>query len=218
MAGIEKNYYHILEGLKEKIRITRQKAALAVNRELLQVYWEIGNAILQQQKEEGWGKKIISRLAKDLKSEFADMKGLSERNLVYMQTFAGTWPHYPFPQPSVALIKSEGIQEETELQLKNEMALFKNAVIQRSINGSTNVFETSVGLEAKFFRENIYQLGLNMHLDGFTKAGTEAFNVYLDLHIELERYKYGIGEKRTNSWQEYLYDHVWTEAEIKAAA
>ena len=54
MAGIEKDYYNILEGLKEKIRLARQKAALAVNRELLQVYWEIGNAILQQQKEEGW--------------------------------------------------------------------------------------------------------------------------------------------------------------------
>lgn len=115
MAGIEKNYYNILEGLKEKIRITRQKAALAVNRELLQVYWEIGNAILQQQKEEGWGKKIISRLAKDLKSEFADMKGLSERNLVYMQTFAGAWPHYPFTLPPVALVKSEGIKERSTI-------------------------------------------------------------------------------------------------------
>ncbi len=107
MAGIEKDYYNILEGLKEKIRLARQKAALAVNRELLQVYWEIGNAILQQQKEEGWGKKIISRLAKDLKSEFDDMKGLSERNLVYMQTFAGTWPHYPFTQPPVAETQDE---------------------------------------------------------------------------------------------------------------
>lgn len=108
MAGIEKDYYNILEGLKEKIRLARQKAALAVNRELLQVYWEIGNAILQQQKEEGWGKKIISRLVKDLKSEFADMKGLSERNLVYMQTFAGAWPYFPFTQaPPAQLEKAE---------------------------------------------------------------------------------------------------------------
>lgn len=122
MAGIEKNYYNILEGLKEKIRSTRQKAALAVNRELLQVYWEIGNAILQQQKEEGWGKKIISRLAKDLKSEFADMKGLSERNLVYMQTFAGTWPHYPFTQPPVALVHVEEKYEPLTRQLKEQFA------------------------------------------------------------------------------------------------
>ncbi len=102
MAGNENNYHIILSSLKEKIRLARQKTILAVNHELLKVYWEIGYTILQQQKEEGWGKKIISRLAKDLKSEFPDMKGLSERNLVYMQTFAGTWPYYPFSQPPVA--------------------------------------------------------------------------------------------------------------------
>lgn len=102
MAGNENNYHIILSSLKEKIKLARQKAVIAVNHELLMVYWEIGNIILQQQKEEGWGKKIISRLAKDLKVEFTDMKGLSERNLVYMQTFAGTWPYYPFTQPLVA--------------------------------------------------------------------------------------------------------------------
>jgi hypothetical protein len=49
-----------------------------------------------------WGKKVVSRLAKDLRSEFPDIKGFSERNLEYMQTFAITWPCYPFLQPLVA--------------------------------------------------------------------------------------------------------------------
>lgn len=117
MAGNENTYHIILSSLKEKIRLARQKTVLTVNHELLMVYWEIGNTILQQQKEVGWGKKIISRLAKDLKSEFPDMKGLSERNLVYMQTFAGTWPYYPFTQPPVA-------------QLPDGVKKMKNAITQ----------------------------------------------------------------------------------------
>jgi predicted nuclease of restriction endonuclease-like (RecB) superfamily len=76
MTDKTKNYSDILSSLKEKIRLARQKAAVAVNNEILLVYWEIGYTILQQQKEEGWGTKVIDRLAADLKTEFPDMKGL----------------------------------------------------------------------------------------------------------------------------------------------
>lgn len=86
------NYPIILKGLKEKIRQARLRASLKVNTELLAVYWEIGHAILVQQKEEGWGTKVIDRLAADLKTEFPDMQGLSVRNIKYMRAFAETWP------------------------------------------------------------------------------------------------------------------------------
>ena len=87
-------YSSVLGGLKEKIRLARQRAALAVNAVLLKVYWEIGFTILQQQEEEGWGTKIIDRLANDLKIEFPDMKGLSVRNLKYMRAFAEAYPYF----------------------------------------------------------------------------------------------------------------------------
>ena len=102
MTGNENNYHIILSGLKEKIKLARQSIAKTLNRELLAAYWEIGDTILQQQKDEGWGKKTINRLAMDLKAEFPDMKGLSERNLVYMQTFCKAWPHFPFTQATPA--------------------------------------------------------------------------------------------------------------------
>ena len=57
------NYQHILSSLKEKIRQARLKAALTVNAQLLSIYWEIGVTILNQQKEEGWGAKVIDKLA-----------------------------------------------------------------------------------------------------------------------------------------------------------
>ena len=61
--------------------MARQRALLSVNKELLQVYWEIGSVILEQQKDAGWGSKIIDRLSADLRTEFPDFKGFSVRNL-----------------------------------------------------------------------------------------------------------------------------------------
>jgi hypothetical protein len=70
----DNNYQNILTSLKEKIRSARLRAVLKVNTELLSVYWDVGNTILEQQKHKGWGAKIIDRLAIDLKTEFPDIK------------------------------------------------------------------------------------------------------------------------------------------------
>ena len=99
-------YQLILNGLKEKIRHARFKAAFTVNTQLLAIYWEIGNTILEQQRIEGWGAKIIDNLSLDLKLEFTDFKGLSVRNLKYMRSFAEAYPDFLFVQPVVAQIKS----------------------------------------------------------------------------------------------------------------
>ncbi|MBI2268783.1 MAG: DUF1016 domain-containing protein [Bacteroidetes bacterium] len=88
------SYIGILNELKEKIRNARLRATLSVNVELLRIYWEIGKAISEQQESEGWGAKIIDRLAVDLKTEFPDMKGLSVRNLKYMKSFAEAYPKF----------------------------------------------------------------------------------------------------------------------------
>ena len=118
----DKNYQHILESLKEKIRLSRFKAAIAVNYELLKMYWEIGSTILEQQKKEGWGAKIIDRLAADLKTEFPDFKGLSVRNLKYMRAFAEAYPDFIIVQTPVAqLYKNEILQEKLAKFLSAEM-------------------------------------------------------------------------------------------------
>lgn len=82
------NYAAFLNGLKQRIRSAQVKAALAVNQELILLYWQIGRDILTRQQSEGWGAKVIERLAKDLKREFPDMRGFSPRNLKYMRAFA----------------------------------------------------------------------------------------------------------------------------------
>jgi predicted nuclease of restriction endonuclease-like (RecB) superfamily len=77
------DYAEVLKQLKEKFRAAQVKAALAVNAELVHLYWDIGNTILNRQNQEGWGKKVIERLARDLKSAFPDMKGFSIQSLLY---------------------------------------------------------------------------------------------------------------------------------------
>lgn len=85
-------YDEFLRGLKERIRTAQVKAALAVNRELVLLYWEIGREIINRQVAQGWGSKVVDQLAKDLKKEFSDMRGFSRSNLMYMRAFAETWP------------------------------------------------------------------------------------------------------------------------------
>jgi hypothetical protein len=99
------NYALVLSRIKEKIKVARLKATLAVNRELLNVYWEIGKTILEQQGDEGWGAKVIDRLAADLKSEFPDFNGLSPRNLKYMRAFAEAYPQFGIGQQPVTNVQ-----------------------------------------------------------------------------------------------------------------
>ena len=85
-------YLELLEELKGRISAARVKAALAVNAELVTLYWSIGKNIIQRQEQEGWGAKVLDRLSNDLKAAFPDMKGLSARNLRYMRDLALVWP------------------------------------------------------------------------------------------------------------------------------
>ncbi len=94
MSSLPEKYLDVLNDLKEKIRNARKVAVYTVNTQLLSIYWEIGNTVLEQQKHEGWGTKVIDRLSHDLTSEFPDMSGLSVRNIKYMRAFAEAYPNF----------------------------------------------------------------------------------------------------------------------------
>ena len=95
-------YADWLADLKGRIHTAQQRAALAVNRELVLLYWQIGRDILARQASQGWGAKVIERLAQDLRAAFPDMKGFSPRNLKYMRAFAEAWPEAEFVQAVLA--------------------------------------------------------------------------------------------------------------------
>ncbi|MGL6342009.1 MAG: PDDEXK nuclease domain-containing protein, partial [Waterburya sp.] len=98
------NYDEFLKTLSERIRTAQVKAALAVNKELVLLYWQMGKDILNRQDTEGWGAKVIDKLAKDLKAEFPDMKGFSRTNLLYMRSFAKAYPDEQIVQQLVGQI------------------------------------------------------------------------------------------------------------------
>lgn len=95
-------YADWLAELKGRIHGAQQRAVQAVNRELVGLYWQIGQDILARQAEQGWGAKVIDRLAHDLRTAFPEMKGFSPRNLKYMRAFAEAWPDESFVQAVLA--------------------------------------------------------------------------------------------------------------------
>jgi predicted nuclease of restriction endonuclease-like (RecB) superfamily len=91
-------YVEFLQDLKLRISQAQIRAALAVNRELVLLYWNIGRDILHRQRQLGWGAKVVERLSKDLRREFPEMKGFSRANLLYMRAFAEAYPDEQFVQ------------------------------------------------------------------------------------------------------------------------
>ena len=85
-------YEKLLAEIKQRIRSAQTRAALAVNRELVLLYWQIGREIVERQSREGWGAKVIERLAADLGREFPEVEGFGARNLRNMRDLAREWP------------------------------------------------------------------------------------------------------------------------------
>jgi predicted nuclease of restriction endonuclease-like (RecB) superfamily len=101
------NYQTWLNQLKADIRAAQQRSVLAVNQELIKLYWRIGKDILQRQLDQGWGAKVIEQLANDLRQAFPDLKGFSRTNLLYMRSFAENWADFeqnPIVQQAVGQI------------------------------------------------------------------------------------------------------------------
>ncbi|MCP2729965.1 PDDEXK nuclease domain-containing protein [Limnofasciculus baicalensis] len=102
--SLPEDYNDFLRELKERIRSAKVRAALSINRELVLIYWQIGQDILNRQQQEGWGAKVIDLLATDLRKAFPEMKGFSSRNLKYMRSFAEAYPDLQLVQEVLALI------------------------------------------------------------------------------------------------------------------
>lgn len=102
LIPVPEGYAAWLAELKSRIHNAQQKATRAVNQKLILLYWQIGRDILARQAEQGWGAKIIERLAHDLRTAFPNMKGFSPRNLKYMRAFAEAWPEPKFVQQVAA--------------------------------------------------------------------------------------------------------------------
>ncbi|MBU4450125.1 MAG: DUF1016 family protein [Actinobacteria bacterium] len=94
-------YFDILSEVKDRIKSAQYKAVLGANKEMIMLYWSIGNIIIANS---GWGNKFIDNMAKDIKLEFPNVTGYSVRNLKYMKKFAEKFKEIEFVQVPLAQI------------------------------------------------------------------------------------------------------------------
>jgi len=102
LSEVPSGYIDMRNAIIDKIQKNRLRFAIQVNSGMIELYWEIGNEILNRQKNEGWGAKVIDRLSKDLKDAYPELSGLSPRNLKYMRKFAEHWSDITIVQQVVA--------------------------------------------------------------------------------------------------------------------
>jgi len=99
---LPEDYPAWLAELKHRIQSERFRIISASNAAMVLLYWDIGQRILEKQKIQGWGAKIIDRLSHDLREQFPEMKGFSPRNLKYMRAFYAAWPNRVIVQEALA--------------------------------------------------------------------------------------------------------------------
>ena len=102
--ALPSDYADFLDSLKARVRQAQTKAILSVNRELIQLYWDIGREIVQRQEQAGWGKGIVDRLAGDLQKAFPGIQGFSPRNIWRMRAF---FLAYRQDQPNLTQVAAE---------------------------------------------------------------------------------------------------------------
>lgn len=105
MDKLEKQYKEFLDEIKEKVYKAQYQALKAVNKELINLYWEIGKSILEKQQSYKWGKSVVENLSKDLQDEFPGVKGFSSDNLWRMRKFA---MHYSNNEKLAPLVQEIG--------------------------------------------------------------------------------------------------------------
>jgi predicted nuclease of restriction endonuclease-like (RecB) superfamily len=200
------DYPQFLAEVKARIAGARTRAVLAVNSELIRLYWEIGHEILEREQRERWGAKVINRLAADLRREFPDMTGLSLRNLRYMRAFARAWPaespssivQQPAAQLPWAHMSTRSKERDLEQALLNDvqsllMEMGRGfALVGRQF--PLRIVDEETGEEDEFFIDLLFYnyllrrfVVIDLKVEDFKPEFTGKMSFYLTAVDELER-------------------------------
>jgi|688.fasta_scaffold369534_1 predicted nuclease of restriction endonuclease-like (RecB) superfamily len=95
---LDPQYQNLLNEIKARLKKSQLRAAIAVNHELIQFYWEVGNLIIERQEQSKWGDKLFDVLSDDLRRSFPNTEGFSKTNLKNMRLFAKNYPSKEFSQ------------------------------------------------------------------------------------------------------------------------
>lgn len=141
----KKEYSDLLKSIKQRIHAAQYEALKRVNKELVQLYWDIGQMIVGRQKGKTWGKAVVEKLSKDLQLEFPGIKSFSSRNIWYMRIFFLCYCSNEKLQPMVAEIGwthnliimekcKEDLQREFYIRFTRKFGWTKNILIHQIEN------------------------------------------------------------------------------------
>ena len=206
----KQDFSPIVRAIGSDLEQTQMRVIASANADMLFHYWKVGHFILYLQKKEGWGSKVIDNLSKAIRLQYADKKGYSTRNLIYMCQFAKAYP-------MEVLIEMGKIEEllnspsvDNVLQLTNELNQFTQeplAQIQAaSIQGEINTQEPLAQLgEVSETLSAIYHCNISRIEEIFKHSAVVRMNwashvILLNSKLPLgERYWY-ITQAVANGW------------------
>ncbi len=136
MSKPTNTYHKWLQQLKQRIHSAQIKAAVKVNTELLNLYWELGKEILDKEVTTGWGDKLISQLSKDLLNEFPGIKGFSRSNLYYIRQWVAFYQSSEIVQQPVGRLPASGFIQQPVGRLS------KSKKRQQAVNQIPALFAT----------------------------------------------------------------------------
>ena len=141
------DYNHLFQEIKLRIRAAQYEALKSVNKELILLYWDIGEKIVSSQQKHGWGKAIVETLAKDLQTEFPGVAGYSADNLWRMRKFYLNYVNKPKLAPMVQEIAwahnvivmekcKNDLSREFYLRMAKKFGWTKNVLVHQIENQS----------------------------------------------------------------------------------
>jgi len=135
----EKVYGDLLIKIKQQIQSVQAKAALAVNTSLIQLYWNLGEMIADNQALFEGRNNYVAQLEKDLRAEFPELKGFSRSNLFNIRRF------YQFYSNS-SVQQLVGLnQNEQTISMHSEAAPGDNSLIQQPVELITIIYSVPWG-------------------------------------------------------------------------
>ena len=141
------DYGALLVAVKERVRAAQYQALKAVNKELVALYWDVGQMIDSRQAMGERGDVVVKKLAEDLQAEFPGVAGFSWRNLFYMSEFYAAYRDHPKLQPLVAMIGwthnliilqrcSDPLEREFYLRMTRKFGWSKSVLVHQIENQS----------------------------------------------------------------------------------
>ena len=136
-----------IEKIKQKIKQSQIKASVKVNYAMLDLYWDIGNILVNKKKEKGWGAKVIHTLSNDITSTFPGTKGYSTRNLEYMSQFAKTYSNYNDIREELSKVSwSHNLVLMSKVKDESERIWYINETIKNGWARSVLIHQIEYGL------------------------------------------------------------------------